>query len=246
MDAGGARGTGASNPPINKPRIFCSGRVKARGLRGRSWGGIYPHTDPPYTHSYLRQNFETGSKSGRWRGPALHSMSPLARVYHRCFCHLRFPVLLVTCVYFVRLWLWPFPAMGLEDELVVEIKVAMRHIENNAKQIRIVLRFVTPNRYVDTLASNLLQSSCSSMRGIFPDSLSSCVASPMQQRCRRCPPRKPELLNAPVFLAQDPSPWMVMFCRWHIPACAALYVRLLLKFITSLRSPPLIMYDTAC
>lgn len=35
---------------------------------------------------------------------------------------------------------------------------------------------------------------------------------------------------------------MVAFCRWHVPACAALYVRLLLQFITSLRSPPLIMY----
>ena len=41
---------------------------------------------------------------------------------------------------------------------------------------------------------------------------------------------------------QAPSAWMVSICRWHIPTFAALYVGLLLEFITSLRSPPLIMY----
>eukprot|EP00752_Nemacystus_decipiens_P006546 g5896.t1 len=41
----------------------------------------------------------------------------------------------------------------------------------------------------------------------------------------------------------NPAPWMVAFCRWHIPVCAALYVRLLVQFISSLRSPPLIMYQ---
>lgn len=37
---------------------------------------------------------------------------------------------------------------------------------------------------------------------------------------------------------------MMAFCRWHVPGCAALYVGLLLWFITTLRSPPLIMYGT--
>eukprot|EP00904_Undaria_pinnatifida_P008071 jgi/Undpi1/4394/HiC_scaffold_17.g07751.m1 len=40
-----------------------------------------------------------------------------------------------------------------------------------------------------------------------------------------------------------PSAWMVSFCRWHLPMFASLYVGLLLEFITSLRSPPLIMYQ---
>ncbi|CBJ30286.1 phosphatidate cytidylyltransferase [Ectocarpus siliculosus] len=41
----------------------------------------------------------------------------------------------------------------------------------------------------------------------------------------------------------EPSTWMMAFCRWHVPGCAALYVGLLLWFITTLRSPPLIMYQ---
>ncbi|CAM9655891.1 unnamed protein product [Ectocarpus sp. 12 AP-2014] len=41
----------------------------------------------------------------------------------------------------------------------------------------------------------------------------------------------------------EPSTWMMAFCRWHVPGCAALYVGLLLWFIATLRSPPLIMYQ---
>ncbi|CAM9635373.1 unnamed protein product, partial [Hapterophycus canaliculatus] len=42
---------------------------------------------------------------------------------------------------------------------------------------------------------------------------------------------------------EEPSRWMAAFCRWHVPASAALYVGVLLRFITGLKSPPLIRYQ---
>lgn len=51
------------------------------------------------------------------------------------------------------------------------------------------------------------------------------------------------LLAKEISAVTEPSPWMSIFCRCHPPACAALYVAVLLSFISSLKSPQLIMYQ---